>query len=88
VSSIRNRLLLETTAGEQSLVANTAERCRQSLIEARASLLRAHDVAATDEHDLVALELRAALEHLGQVVGAVVTDDILDRIFRQFCIGK
>ena len=29
-----------------------------------------------------------ALEGLGQVAGAVYTDDVLDRVFRRFCIGK
>jgi tRNA modification GTPase len=38
--------------------------------------------------ELVAFDLRVAAEELGAVVGAVVTDDILDRIFRRFCIGK
>ena len=38
--------------------------------------------------ELVALDLRLALDELGKVVGAVVTDDILDRIFQRFCIGK
>jgi len=38
--------------------------------------------------ELVALDLRLAIDELGKVVGAVVTDDILDRVFRKFCIGK
>ena len=38
--------------------------------------------------ELIAFDLRLAVEELGKVVGAVVTDDILDRIFRRFCIGK
>ena len=38
--------------------------------------------------ELVAFDLRLAVDELGQIVGAVVTDDILDRIFRRFCIGK
>jgi tRNA modification GTPase len=37
---------------------------------------------------LVAAELRRALSELGKIVGAVDTDDILDRIFSRFCIGK
>jgi tRNA modification GTPase len=37
---------------------------------------------------LVAVELRAALEEIGRVVGAVYTNDLLDRIFGTFCIGK
>jgi tRNA modification GTPase len=38
--------------------------------------------------ELVALELRAALDELGAMTGAVYTDDLLDRIFSRFCIGK
>ena len=38
--------------------------------------------------ELVAVDLRQGLDDLGRVVGAVVTDDLLDRIFRRFCIGK
>ena len=36
----------------------------------------------------LAAELRVALEELGKVAGAVYTDDVLDRIFSRFCIGK
>ena len=32
--------------------------------------------------------MRMALDELGRVVGAVYTDDLLDRIFSRFCIGK
>jgi tRNA modification GTPase len=38
--------------------------------------------------ELVAAELRVALDQLGRVVGAVYADDVLDRIFSRFCIGK
>ena len=38
--------------------------------------------------ELLALELRGALDQLGEMVGAVYTDDLLDRIFSRFCIGK
>ncbi len=38
--------------------------------------------------ELLSLELREALDHLGEIVGAVTTEDILDRIFSEFCIGK
>jgi tRNA modification GTPase len=39
-------------------------------------------------HELVALDLRGALEALAEITGAVTTEDILERIFREFCIGK
>jgi tRNA modification GTPase len=38
--------------------------------------------------EFIAMDLRAAIEALGEITGAVSTDDILDRIFREFCIGK
>ena len=38
--------------------------------------------------ELAALEMRAALNALGEIVGQVTTEDLLDRIFGQFCIGK
>jgi tRNA modification GTPase len=38
--------------------------------------------------DLVAFELREALEALAAVTGEVTTEDLLTRIFAHFCIGK
>ncbi len=38
--------------------------------------------------EFVAVDLRAAIDALGEITGTVTTDDILDRIFREFCIGK
>ena len=38
--------------------------------------------------ELVALELRTALDHLGSISGQIVAEDILTEIFSRFCIGK
>jgi tRNA modification GTPase len=38
--------------------------------------------------ELVAMELRIAVNAVGEVVGKTTTDDLLDSIFSQFCIGK
>ncbi|MFM7739014.1 MAG: hypothetical protein ACKO9H_06395 [Planctomycetota bacterium] len=38
--------------------------------------------------ELVAAELRVALDNLGQIAGTVYNDEILGRIFSRFCIGK
>ena len=54
----------------------------QSLRQASASLKDGMPL------DLVAVDLRAALDHLGEITGHVSTEDILDKIFREFCIGK
>lgn len=38
--------------------------------------------------EILALHLRASLDFLGQITGVVTTEDILDRVFSEFCIGK
>jgi tRNA modification GTPase len=81
--------LTESHAGERQLVGMTAARSRESLAAASSALDVAADTAQTGAgHELVALEVRSALDHLGRILGAVYTDDILDRIFSRFCIGK
>ena len=57
------------------------------------SLLEGAGRAVSDDTDevqreLLALELRSCLDHLGCISGAVVTEDVLDNIFSRFCIGK
>lgn len=64
-------------------------RHRDALVRARAHLAtagRSNAGALGDE--LIALDLRLALDALGEVVGAVSPDEILGRIFAEFCIGK
>ena len=78
---------LVAAEGRGDVVASTAARCRESLRLALRCLSQARSAAASQE-ELTAAEIRAALEELGKVVGAVYTDDILDRIFSRFCIGK
>jgi tRNA modification GTPase len=38
--------------------------------------------------DFLALDIKQALHYLGEIVGTVTTDDLLDNIFSKFCIGK
>jgi tRNA modification GTPase len=64
-------------------------RCRHHVDACLDNLRRAHGFALeSDPLELVALELRGALEELGAMVGAVYTNDLLDRVFSRFCIGK
>lgn len=39
-------------------------------------------------YELIASDLKAAIDSLGQITGQTIGDDILNRIFSQFCIGK
>ena len=38
--------------------------------------------------DLLAFEIRFALQYLGEITGEIYTDDLLANIFSKFCIGK
>ena len=61
----------------------------EALIRARASLVRASEVATQGAPgEIVALELREALAAVGEVTGRQVGEDLLERIFARFCIGK
>jgi tRNA modification GTPase len=64
----------------------TRERQRRLLEDAAASLGRA--IAEADREDVFAEELRMAARALGRLTGRVDVEDILDVIFRDFCIGK
>jgi tRNA modification GTPase len=70
---------------ESALV--TRARHRHTLEETLAALRRALGLTAGQE-DLVAEELRTAATALGRLTGRVDVEDILDVIFRDFCIGK
>ena len=66
-------------------------RQRRALLDARQSLSQASSLLShqeTTQLELVALELRTALDHLGSISGEIVTEDVLGRIFSRFCIGK
>ena len=58
------------------------ERAEASLRESLASIDRGL------EPEFVAVDLRGAADALGEIVGAITSDEVLDRIFSEFCIGK
>jgi tRNA modification GTPase len=79
-----------TTLGEAMLL---SERQRSAIADAGSAIGRAMNLGETatetvDCADLVAFELREALDALGAVTGEVTTDELLGRVFANFCIGK
>jgi tRNA modification GTPase len=68
----------------------TAARCRESLEGVVEALRRAEESAGIESvgDELIAVDIRDALDHLGHILGVIYTDDILDRVFSKFCIGK
>ena len=73
-------------AGEPALVSR--ERHRRSLIDTQAALDRALAEGPAGREDIIAEELRLAARSLGRLTGRVDVEDVLDVIFRDFCIGK
>ena len=63
----------------------TRARHREALLDCQASLLRA---LQAPEVALAAEDLRLALRAIGRITGTVRLDELLDVIFRDFCIGK
>ncbi len=63
----------------------TRARHRAALLAAREALLRA---ATAPLPELVAEDIRLCLRHLAHITGQVDVEDLLDIIFRDFCIGK
>lgn len=88
-AEIRNRLVSDAVSEQHGIVGVTADRCRESIRRAEDAIGSARQIGASNGgNELVAAEIRGALAALGTVVGTVYTDDLLDRIFGKFCIGK
>ncbi len=79
-----------TTFSESMLI---SERQRVAIADAdaalrRASMLSREAVETIDCADVLAFELREAMDVLGTVAGQVTTEDLLGQVFARFCIGK
>lgn len=74
---------------EREGVVVTNLRHKIAIENAKTSLNRAVSVLIQNQPlEILALELRDSLDRLGDVVGVVTTEDILNKIFNNFCIGK
>ena len=66
-------------------------RLRHKVALERAKEAVANALGALDQNfsgECLAVDLRVALDALGEIIGVVSTEDILDHIFKEFCIGK
>ena len=66
----------------------TSERQRDRLASARESFTAAREGAGTRAPELIAVDLRDAMERLAECLGEEVGDEVLDELFAKFCIGK
>ena len=70
-----------------------SNRQRQALNDAREALQRARELATTsrasdEPTELLALEIREAMNALSLLLGEVATEELLGRVFSRFCVGK
>jgi tRNA modification GTPase len=73
----------------RDVIPATATRCAEALSHVAAALDEAiRSLQSNASGELVASDLRVALEYLGRIVGSIHSEDVLDRVFSRFCIGK
>lgn len=82
-------ILRDRGQARSELLATSSVRCRESLRQALQALETAGAACSQQLGDeLISLELRTALRQLQSILGEIYTDDLLDHIFSNFCIGK
>ena len=64
-----------------------SERQKEKLEEAAAALEEAR-LSSSAGYDIIALYLQSALSSLGELTGEITGEDVLDRLFSSFCLGK
>jgi len=81
--------LMGTDGREEQPVLVTKVRHKEALNEAIENLnLVEGGLEERESEDLLAINLRAALEALGRITGRSVSEELIEEIFSQFCIGK
>lgn len=74
-------------SGDTTIVTNS--RHYDALLKALEEIQKVKEGLDMDlSSDLMAIDIRQALYHLGEITGSVTTDDLLGNIFSNFCIGK
>ena len=75
------------TAGDNNAITNL--RHKEALVQALKSINSAI-LALCDfvPYDIVSIDLTDCATHLGEITGKTVSDEIVDKIFARFCLGK
>ncbi len=86
--TVCQQFLHSTTTDSREFVVLSRARHRDALVSAELCLQRFSSGFVDRNLELLALDLRGALQAVGSVVGQTATDEVLDLIFSSFCIGK
>ncbi|MCG8702264.1 MAG: tRNA uridine-5-carboxymethylaminomethyl(34) synthesis GTPase MnmE [Bacteroidales bacterium] len=91
IDSLENLLISKVNQlipEEQDVVVSNL-RHFEALVQALESAQRAVDGIETGlSSDLIAMDIRQIIHHIGEITGEITTDEILGNIFKNFCIGK
>ncbi|TWR26169.1 tRNA uridine-5-carboxymethylaminomethyl(34) synthesis GTPase MnmE [Mucilaginibacter achroorhodeus] len=85
-NKIYNAAIKEQLTGHETLVTNI--RHLEALQKTQESLTRVLNGMENVTSDFLSMDIKQALHYLGEITGAVTTDDLLENIFSKFCIGK
>jgi tRNA modification GTPase len=86
-SKIYSAAIKDKLSGDETLVTNIRHlEALQKTEEALIRVLSGIDGSITS--DFLSMDIKQALHYLGEITGAVTTDDLLENIFSKFCIGK
>ena len=91
VDDLKTKLtnLIETGALRNNETIVTNSRHYDALFKALEEIYKVKDGLITGvSGDLLAIDIRQALYHFGEITGEITTDDLLGNIFANFCIGK
>ena len=91
VEALKEKLLDFVNTGElrnnETIITNS--RHYDSLVKALAEVQKVHyGMDSGLSGDLMAIDIRQALYHFGEITGEITSDDLLGNIFANFCIGK
>ncbi|MCC3144721.1 tRNA uridine-5-carboxymethylaminomethyl(34) synthesis GTPase MnmE [Halanaerobium sp. Z-7514] len=85
---ILNEILDEELSGDDNVII-TKSRHKNALLKAKKAIERVIVSRETSmPYDFLTIDLKDCLNALGEITGETVADDIIDRIFNDFCLGK
>ena len=90
IDELKNKIystaIKDKLTGDETLVTNV--RHLEALQKTEQALIRVLEGMDAVTSDFLAMDIKQALHYLGEITGAVTTDDLLENIFSKFCIGK
>ena len=88
LEELKKQIVARTVGRVPSGLILTSERHFSALLRAKEFAARARTDLAQKPFDILAHELRETWDALGEITGTAATEEIIDNIFRKFCLGK